>query len=856
MADSNSKNSLLARQARELFTAQAIAGLPELSRLLREKLSELQEQPGNARDMQERRDAWQAFESGSAAWVTGVSAAWKKAQMAAAIATPAMSALSLLDTGKFELMDNEVMEARILASRFALRLLDFASWELNDLRLRIQGLEGSAELQKDDIFRPEVLARHLVDQWTQARLSRGLWVVLQDVIQGKLSEHLLGAYRATNTFLIERGVMAEIDLRAQVKRTASSVTTKKEPPEKAPGTVQGGLESGRSGSPGNWTGGSSGGAGNVGGPGGTGRSAGTQSTGYPGAGRPGNGEGRGWERARSSGGNGALPGSGGANGGKGGSEGRPGTGFGGGGGSGGSGDRPPGNATHYDTRMQSAMTPIARARMRAQGVMSHLKRLLLSQQGPGFDAARSVQASPQLSQVLDSLLTADHAERTALAESPAPAVYGSVHVEQASTALRQRTSTLKQAASSPSEKATIEIVALMFQSILEEDRIAPSIRVWFARLQMPVLRVAIAEPEFFDSLEHPARQLIDRMGSCVLGFDVAVSGGAMEAEIKRVVQVIEQYPETGRRVFQLVYDEFQKFLSKFLSEQGSTARVVSVAQQIEQKETMTIQYTIEMRSMLNDMPVRDDIREFLFKVWAEVLAMAAMRNGPQHEQTISLKRAAADLVWAASAKPNRADRAKVIADLPKLLQRLRLGMAMLGMDVKTQDQHIKTISDTLADAFMSKTDAISAERIDAMAKRLANLEDYLSDEDVGDLPLDTESLVMMIGIDASDIEVITDGGSQPSEAMRAWASELPLGAWYSLDHNGRVSHVQFAWRSDRKQLHLFASADGRNFLVQARRLAAYLQAGLLVPAEDEALTVRATRSALAKLDANPERLLN
>ncbi|MEO6017090.1 MAG: DUF1631 family protein, partial [Polaromonas sp.] len=360
---------------------------------------------------------------------------------------------------------------------------------------------------------------------------------------------------------------------------------------------------------------------------------------------------------------------------------------------------------------------------------------------------------------------------------------------------------------------------------------------------------------FFGSLQHPARRLIDRIGSCVLGFDADISGGAMELEIKRIVQVIEQYPETGRRVFQLVDDEFQKFLSKFLSEQGNAARVVSVAQQIEQKETMAIQYTIEMRSMLNDMPVREEIREFLFKVWAEVLAISAMRNGPQHQDTITFKRAAADLVWAASAKPNRVDRAKVIADLPKLLQLLRAGMAMLGMGVKAQDQKIKVISDTLADAFMSKTDAISTERIDAMAKRLANLEDYLSDEDVGDLPLDTESLVMMIGIDASDIEVITDGGSQPTEAMRSWAQELQLGAWFALDHNGKVSHVQFSWRSDRKQLHLFASADGRNFLIQARRLAAYLQAGLLVPTEDESLTVRATRDALAKLDANPERLL-
>ena len=780
-----------------MFTQQAVDGLPELAKFLLERLASLQAQQGTTREMQERREAWQAFASASAAWVAGTSAAWKKAQLVVST-TAVVTQPLLLDSGKFELLGNEVMETQILASRFALRLLDFASWELNDLRLRIQNLEGIAELQKEDIFRPEIIAKHLVDQWTQAKLSRGLWLLMQDLIQGRLSEYLLAAYHAANAFLIQQGAMAEIDLRQLVKRTPSAVLVRKEPVGSALGTLQGGLDTGM---------------------GGVGRAGPSSLFGSPRAGSSAGRAGGGATRMGTAGG----------------------AAF--------------GAASAFDARLQASMTPIARARFRAHGVMTHLKRLLSSQQVAVSDASRGQPSSPQLARAMANMVRVDDVERAALVDMPAP-VYSAVHVAQASSALRQRTSTLKQAASSSTEKATIEIVALMFQSILAEDRIPPTVRVWFARLQMPVLRVAIAEPEFFDSLQHPARRLIDRMGSCVLGFDVAVSGGAMEAEIKRVVQVIEQYPETGRRVFQLVYDEFQKFLSKFLSEQGSAARVVSVAQQIEQKETMIIQYTIEMRSMLNDMPVRDEIREFLFRVWAEVLAIAAMRNGPQHQQTINLKRAAADLVWAASAKPNRVDRTKVIADLPKLLQWLRLGMSMLGLDVKTQDQHIKAISDTLADAFLSKTDAISTERIDAMAKRLANLEDYLSDEDVGDLPLDTESLVMMIGIDASDIEVITDGGSQPNEAMRAWAQELQLGAWFSLDHNGQVSHVQFAWRSDRKQLHLFASADGRNFLVQARRLAAYLQAGLLVPTEDEALTVRATRNALAKLDANPERLLS
>jgi len=285
--------------------------------------------------------------------------------------------------------------------------------------------------------------------------------------------------------------------------------------------------------------------------------------------------------------------------------------------------------------------------------------------------------------------------------------------------------------------------------------------------------------------------------------------------------------------------------------------VMSVAQQVEQKETMAIQYTIELRKMLNDMPVRDEIREFLFKVWAEVLAIAALKYGAQDEQTVTLKRAASELVWAASAKPNRNDRTRVIQDLPKLLQRLRSGMALLGITGEPQEEHIKTIGVTLSDAFLSKTEAIPQAKIEAMATRLANLEDFVSDEGTSELPLDAASIELLLGVDAASIEVVPDmRGVKIPEDMLQWAHELQIGNWFMLDHNNRASQVQFVWRSTRKQLHLFASADGRSFLIQAGRLASYLQAGLLVPAEEETLTVRATREALAKLDANPERLLN
>jgi hypothetical protein len=812
----------LARQAREQFVTRAHAAIPPMQQAIRSRLGELVETSTSSREMQERRDAVMDFDRRGQAWAQGTVRAWQKA-----VVPPTATARIRLDSGALELIGDEVMERKILSSRLALAIGEKATWELNDLRLRMQYLEGGGELADTDVLRPEALCQMLVEQWGAAELTAQAWAFVQDVIQRHLLEHVPEAYKLTNEFLVGQGVMRDIDLSKRVRRAASAPGARKpdSPPESAPATDAGGSGTGPGAGQGH------------GGGQGRGNDAGT---GYGSQGGAGGGGGRG-DSYSYGGGDGAQQGSFDSDVGPAGPRSKPGA--------------QGRGRVHDETRLMTSSPPLARARARASGVLGQLKRLLTDRVA-GFDNPPT-RPSPALAEALSQHSTQVQATQAqgAVTEHD-DVVYDDAAVQQVAVEMRRRTGELKKKAETPNEKAIIEIVALMFQSILAEERIPAAVRVWFARLQMPVLRVAIGEPEFFGSLDHPARQLIDRMGSCVMGFDAAsIGGSALEVEIKRVVQVIEQYPETGRRVFQLVYEEFQRFLSRFLTGSAPTQRVVSVAQQVEQKETLAIQYTIELRSMLADLPVRDEIREFLFKVWTEVLALSAVRNGPQHEETLALKASASDLVWAAGAKPNRQERAKVIQDLPRLLQRLRQGMTLVGIEEKAQEGHIKVIGDTLADAFLSKTEAIAQAHIEAMAKRLAHLEDFVADDPSTDLPLDAESIELMLGIDASNIEVISDGGSRPSAAMLAWAAELQLGTWFSLDHNGTTAQVQYVWRSDRRQLHLFAAPGGRSYLVQLRRLAAYLQAGLLLPTEEEALTVRATRDALAKLDANPERLL-
>jgi hypothetical protein len=510
-----------------------------------------------------------------------------------------------------------------------------------------------------------------------------------------------------------------------------------------------------------------------------------------------------------------------------------------------------------ETRLMTRAASLARGGEQPDAVLNRLNRLV-GRQLPDFAVTSHAPAppSPKLSAAI-----ADAQESVArrLAAAAAGATAGArapVGTPALIEELQQRKQALKQAAASPAERATIEIVALLFQSILMEDAIPATVRVWFARLQMPVLRVAVSEPDFFATVEHPARRLIDRMGACVMGFDSSsrAVGDLLEKEIKRVVQVVEAYPDTGRRVFQTVLTEFEKFLEHyFRNENEASKKGVSLAAQVEQRETMAIQYTIELRKMLNDVPVQEGVREFLFQVWADVLATTAVKSS-DGDATKEMKRAAADLIWSASAKVSRAERAEVIRRLPPLLKTLRDGMDEAGIPVPKQDEHIQRLNNSLAAAFTAKAAAISHERLEELMGRLETLEELLPEAE--DVDID-ESLVMdLSGHESSELEVVGEGGSMPTPAMLAWARELQVGSWYMLDYRNRNEQVQLAWQGMRRQLTLFVSPQGRGVLFQQHRLAAFLQAGLLVPAQEEALTVRATRSAMAKLDGDPSRLLN
>lgn len=250
---------------------------------------------------------------------------------------------------------------------------------------------------------------------------------------------------------------------------------------------------------------------------------------------------------------------------------------------------------------------------------------------------------------------------------------------------------------------SLESVALLFQSIFLEDRLTPLTRVQLARLQMPLIRLALAQPTMFGNTSSPGIDLVNLIVARALEQEGSpVSADAFELEIQRLVSMIEHSKSGETRPFTEASEAFNLFLSHYRQPDEALSEVSSEVSQQEQRDPLTVQYSVLLRRMLHGMPVSSELSDFLFKVWAQVLADSSVRYGHHHAQTQSFKQAVTALVWATGARKTRRNRARVIKDVPHLLQTLRDGMEVLGLIEDEKNRHITTLSTPMMDAFLNK----------------------------------------------------------------------------------------------------------------------------------------------------------
>ena len=203
MDASPSRNIQLSRTVREQFFEAICATLPEISAAVQDRLTELIDEPAGARENQLRRDVWLAYKKSRSMWVQGIRNAWQAGVHPVAVQGTPSQPVAL----SFELVNEEVVENKIIASRLVFAISEKAGASFDDLRLRMQRLDGLTELMETDLLRPGTVVMGLVEQWSRSGMPVQSWALVSDTAQRLLILRLKDAYQAANATLVARGVM-------------------------------------------------------------------------------------------------------------------------------------------------------------------------------------------------------------------------------------------------------------------------------------------------------------------------------------------------------------------------------------------------------------------------------------------------------------------------------------------------------------------------------------------------------------------------------------------------------------------------------------------------------------------------
>lgn len=250
--------------------------------------------------------------------------------------------------------------------------------------------------------------------------------------------------------------------------------------------------------------------------------------------------------------------------------------------------------------------------------------------------------------------------------------------------LEQRAS-LNELATNTDEKMTIDIVAMLFEFILRDTQVPAEIRAQLGRLQFLVLKVALKDNTLLTQKGHPARLLVNRIGSISLGLkQIDPSGAQITKEICRIVETLLQDESENPQLFSRMLDEFDIFIARELRAVNKKTEVaIEGAEQIRNRTLRFAHTSAQLHEALLGLTIDPYLQNFFETVWVYALELAD-REDTKRAQRFRLF--VPDLLWSIVPKSSEDERMQLLALLPIILSTLKEGMASIHWEQDKQEE--------------------------------------------------------------------------------------------------------------------------------------------------------------------------
>ncbi|HEX8980157.1 MAG TPA: DUF1631 domain-containing protein [Parasulfuritortus sp.] len=412
---------------------------------------------------------------------------------------------------------------------------------------------------------------------------------------------------------------------------------------------------------------------------------------------------------------------------------------------------------------------------------------------------------------------------------------------------------------------TLDIVAMVFDYILDDKRIPDAIKALIGRLQIPVLKVAMLDKAFFSQKNHPARKLLDVLAEAAIGWDADEGhDSGLYRKIEELVENILERFEDRIELFSEALDELKAFLAV---ERRTAARaVVTSVQAIKAREQADIGRLVahdEVQSALVGNLVPAVINGFLTEHWQYMLADIHQKVGSESPTWKGAVETMSDLIWSVAPKTNADERKRLVGMLPGLLKRLDEGITYLGMTKEERDGFFASLVKCHAEAVKAGlldegevippmavampedtdipvlTESTEFEPVKPVAEAVTEapelVEELVAGEDI---------TIAEFGWDTGDLDIPLDAETE--------LNRLKRGSWIEYaQEDGSNVRAKLSWVSPLKGIYLFTNRLGQRAIsISAEGLLSKLNSGEARVLNDVPLMDRAVDSLMERLQRN------
>ena len=350
----------------------------------------------------------------------------------------------------------------------------------------------------------------------------------------------------------------------------------------------------------------------------------------------------------------------------------------------------------------------------------------------------------------------------------------------------------------------IDLVGLLFEYILEDEKIDPAVKVEIFKLELPMLKVALMNEDFFRRQDSPPRALLEALAD--LGRDW-VEGGERERHVMPLV----------RKVVQRVLDEFDNNLDIFneLCEDIATAR-----QKAEQKFERNKQRSAETfqgreRLFLARQKAAETVEQFtqgielspflerFFTIsWANYLALTLTRHGedsPQWEEAWHLTETLAESV---QVQPDDEKRIRLKSQAEDLRQQVLQCLLQTG----TFESDARKL---VAELAYVQGWALAAVKPQPIPKKMQVVDEQIFDKAAA---VQKKAESDKIAIDQPAEDTLTEEEKLLVEELQ----HLPFGTWleYRLGDDDSTTTARLAWYSPNTKNCLLVNKSGQALMTR------------------------------------------